>query len=249
MGRVVSDLLPRQKKRKDGKGHPHRDSREVMSGVVYILFSGAPWHLLPKEYPPYQTCHRYFQMWTKAGVFRKVLARLSAYHSSRNKKVQASFIDGSLATAKKGPVRLGKTKRGKGSKIMAITTKRSRPLALPVFSATPFEVTLVEQTIKERFSRARIGKLVGDRAYDSDPLDGKLKAKAVELIAPHKRNRRRKKTQDGRKRKVYKKRWTIECFFAWPQNFRRWLVRWERNLKNFQAFIYLAAIILLLRYF
>ena len=132
---------------------------------------------------------------------------------------------------------------------MAITTKRSRPLSIRVFSATPFETTLVEQTIKHRFSRARIGKLVGDRAYDSDPLDKRLRAKGVELIAPHKRNRKRKKTQDGRKLRPYKKRWTIERFFAWLQNYRRSLVRWERKVENFQAFIYLAAILMLLRYF
>lgn len=132
---------------------------------------------------------------------------------------------------------------------MAITTKGSRPLSVQVFSATPFESTLVEQTIKHRFSKARIGKLVGDRAYDSDPLDKRMKQKGVELIAPHKRNRRKPKTQDGRKLRPYKKRWTIERFFAWLQNYRRCLVRWERKLENFQAFIYLAAIIMLLRYF
>lgn len=132
---------------------------------------------------------------------------------------------------------------------MAIVSKQSRPLAVSVFSATPFETRLVEQTIKQRFSKARIGKLVGDRAYDSDPLDKQLKAKGIELIAPHKRNRKKKKTQDGRRLRPYKRRWTVERFFAWLQNFRRCLVRWERRLENFQAFLYLAVIIMLLRYF
>lgn len=74
---AVSDLLPKQKQRKDGKGRPRRNPGEVMSGIIYNLFSGAPWHLLLKEYPPYQTCHLYFGAWTKAGVFKKMLARLS----------------------------------------------------------------------------------------------------------------------------------------------------------------------------
>lgn len=75
---------------------------------------------------------------------------------------------------------------------MAITTKGSRSLGVSVFSATPFETRLVKQTIKERFSKARIGKLVGDRAYDSDPLDKELKTKGVELIAPHKKKENEK---------------------------------------------------------
>lgn len=89
---------------------------------------------------------------------------------------------------------VGKTKRGEGSKVMAIVTKKVRPLALKVASATPFETTLVEQTIKERVAKAKISRLVGDRAYDSDPLDKSLKRKGIELVAPHKRNRRKQKT-------------------------------------------------------
>lgn len=99
---AVNDLLPKQRRRKDGKGSPRRNPREVLNGIIYILFSGAPWHLLPSEYPPYQTCHRYFQQWTRAGVFKKMLARLSAFHNSKSKNKQISFIDGSFAQAKKG---------------------------------------------------------------------------------------------------------------------------------------------------
>lgn len=132
---------------------------------------------------------------------------------------------------------------------MAVVTAKSRPLALKVFSATPFETMLVEQTLKERFAKAKIGKLVGDRAYDSDPLDEKLKRKGIELIAPHKRNRRKAKTQDGRKLRHYRHRWTVERFFSYLQNFRRCQTRYERYAQNFQAFIHLAAIIMYLRYF
>ena len=132
---------------------------------------------------------------------------------------------------------------------MAIVTKKSRPLAVSVFSATPFESTLLEQTIRERFSKAKISRLVGDKAYDSDPLDKRLKQKGIELIAPHKRNRKKKKTQDGRKLRHYSHRWTVERFFSWLHNFRRCVVRYERKAQNFQAFLYLAAILMLLRYF
>jgi transposase len=132
---------------------------------------------------------------------------------------------------------------------MAVVTKQSRPLALQVFSATPFETTLVEQTIKKRFAKAKIKTLVGDRAYDSDPLDQKLRAKGIELIAPHKRNRRKAKTQDGRKLRHYRHRWTIARFFSYLQNFRKCVTRYERYSQNFKSFIYLAAVIMYLRYF
>ena len=61
----------------------------------------------------------------------------------------------------KGGNKVGKTKRDKGSKVIAIVTKKSRLLAVSVFPAIPFESTLLEQTIHERFSKAKISRLVG----------------------------------------------------------------------------------------
>jgi len=90
-------------------------------------------------------------------------------------------------------------------------------------------------------------KLIGDKAYDSDPLDEELAALGIELIAPHKRNRKKPKTQDGRKLRRYKRRWKVERFFAWIQNYRRIVVRYEYHLDNFLGFIHLACILILLK--
>lgn len=61
---------------------------------------------------------------------------------------------------------------------------------------------------------AKPENMVGDRAYDSDKLDGELREEGVEMIAPHRKNRKRKKTQDGRWLRRYKRRWLVECFFG-----------------------------------
>ena len=132
---------------------------------------------------------------------------------------------------------------------MAVVTKKSRPLALKVASATPFETTLVERTLKERFVKAKIKRIVGDRAYDSDPLDKRLKSKGIELIGPHKRSRRKPKTQHGRKLRHYKRRWIVERFFPYLQNFRKRFTRYVRYSQNFQAFIHAPAVMMYLRYF
>ena len=142
---------------------------------------------------------------------------------------------------------MGKTKRGKGTKVMAVTDAAGLVLSVTIQSASPHEVTLVEKVLAERFLEPLPEKLIGDRAYDSDPLAEKLKQKGVELIAPHRKNRK-KKTQDGRKLRRYKRRWKIERFFAWLFNFRRTVVRYEYKEDNFLAFILLACIKILLRY-
>ena len=89
--------------------------------------------------------------------------------------------------------------------------------------------------------------MITDKAFDSDPLDKVLKKLGIELIAPHKRNRKHAKTQDGRKLGRYKRRWKIERLFARLQNFRRILVRYEYLSDNYLGFVLLVCILILLR--
>src|SRR5262250_793997 len=99
----------------------------------------------------------------------------------------------------KGGSAVGPTRRGKGSKIMAISDGHGLPVAVHLASASPYETTLVEATLAGRFIKALPTRLIGDRAYDSDPLDLRLRAAyGLELIAPHRSNRQRVPTQDGR---------------------------------------------------
>ena len=121
------------------------------------------------------------------------------------------------------------------------------PVAILAESASPHEVKLVERTVCERFTDERPRKIIGDKAYDSDPLDKQLKRLDIELIAPHKANRKRAKTQDGRQLRRYKRRWKIERLFAWLQNFRRIVVRYEYHSDNYLGFVLLGCMLILLR--
>ena len=90
-------------------------------------------------------------------------------------------------------------------------------------------------------------RLIGDKAYDSDPLRHKLKQRGIDLIAPNRRGRK-KKTQDGRKLRRYRRRWVVERTFAWLQTFRRLVVRYERHVRLYRAFFHLACLIITLRH-
>ena len=88
--------------------------------------------------------------------------------------------------------------------------------------------------------------LIGDNAYDSDHLDAELNFFGIEVIAPHRRTRKNS-TQDRRRLKRYRRRWTIERLFAWLQNFRRLVVRYERRVEDFLEMLHLASALILLR--
>jgi transposase len=144
---------------------------------------------------------------------------------------------------------VGPTKRGKGSKIMAIADRHGLPVAVHVASASPNEATLVEPTLQRRFLRQTPERLIGDKAYDSDPLDRRVREHLrVELIAPHRWNRSRPVTQDGRALRRYRRRWKIERLFAWFHNYRRIVIRWEYYPENFLGMVQLAGAVILLRH-
>src|SRR6202047_4985556 len=145
---------------------------------------------------------------------------------------------------------VGPTKRGKGSKIMAIADRHGLPVAVHVVSASPNEATLVEPTLTHRFLRQTPERLIGDKAYDSDPLDQRVREQFhVQLIAPHRWNRSRPVTQDGRALRRYRRRWKIERLFAWLHNYRRIVIRWEYYPENFLGMVQLACAVILLRHY
>lgn len=99
----VEPLLPKPRRRPDGRGRPYRDPRDVLHGILWVLRTGAPWKDLPPRYPPYQTCHRRFQQWTRDGTIERVLHALAEDLYERGKlDLTEAFIDGSFAGAKKG---------------------------------------------------------------------------------------------------------------------------------------------------
>jgi len=131
---------------------------------------------------------------------------------------------------------------------MAIADRHGLPVACSIASASPHETRLVEATVEQRFTEAKPQRLIGDRAYDSDPLDQLLQEKhRIHLISPHHPTRSRKATQDGRELRRYCRRWKIERLFAWLHNFRRLVTRWEYHESNFLAMVQLGCLVILLR--
>lgn len=130
---------------------------------------------------------------------------------------------------------------------MAVADSTGIPVAIHAASASPHEVTLVEATLEQRFVEDKPERLIGDLAYDSDPLDKALAKQDIEMIAPHRVNRAKPTTQDGRSLRRYARRWRVERLFAWLQNFRRLVIRYEYHVENFLGFVQLGCMRIILR--
>src|SRR5215470_17046994 len=235
------------------EGRPGRKpvpSRKILEATLWILNTGAQWHLLPQCYPNYKTVHRRFQHWCQNEVIRTALTELAnALRDEGELDESECYIDATFASAKGGGEQIGPTRRGKGIKIMAIVDRQGLPLAVTTHAANHHEVTLVQLTFDFYMIEAQPENLIGDRAYDSDPLDEQLRQQGIEMIAPHKSNRVKRATQDGRRLRRYQRRWIVERFFAWMQWHRRLITRWEYYPVNFLGFVQLAAMCILLKRF
>jgi transposase len=139
---------------------------------------------------------------------------------------------------------------------MVVVDGQGLPLGKHLCSASPHEARLAETTLaticvsrRTHAGRPRQKplRLIADRAYDSDPLRKRLEARGIELIAPHRCNRNKPVTQDGRALRRYRRRWKVERTFAWLGNFRHLVVRYDRSLTIYSAFFHIACIMIVLR--
>ncbi len=150
---------------------------------------------------------------------------------------------------------VGKTKRGKGTKLMVVADGEGVPLGVLTESASRHEVTLIEKTLDEAVVRPldrrrrtrKPQRWVYDKAGDSDKWRERMEARGVEFICPHRSNRKKPKRQDGRKLRRYGRRGKIERTISWFGDFRRLVLRYEHEIAMYRAFIHVACLIITLR--
>ena len=138
---------------------------------------------------------------------------------------------------------------------MVVVDGQGIPLGNYLDSASPSEVTLLEKTLnniavpRKGSGRPRKNpqRLIADRGYDSDPLRERLAVRGIELICPYRSNNKGCKYYDGRKLRRYKRRYKVERTFSWIGNFRRLVVRWDRDITVYNAFFHIACLIITLR--
>src|SRR3989442_10248496 len=103
---AVLEPIFRPRRRPDGRGGRWAAPRGVLNAVLWTLRTGAPWADLARRYPPYQTCHRRFQVWQRSGRLDRLLQRLAEDLRDRGQiDLSEAFVDATFASAKKGALK------------------------------------------------------------------------------------------------------------------------------------------------
>lgn len=126
---VVAPLLPRARRYPRG-GRPRVPDRAVLTGILFVLRSGIPWEMLPRELGcgSGMTCWRRLRDWHRRGVWRR-LHRTLLEHLGRAGEIDWSraALDSSSVAAKKGaatPARIRRIKANRARSAMLWSTAR-----------------------------------------------------------------------------------------------------------------------------
>jgi len=186
----------------------------------------------------------------RSGHHRKGVAATAQTNGSAKAAALGTGDGGwNLFACKKRGADVGKTKRGKGSKIMVMVDGKGIPISAFVTSAQVAEVNTIETLVDVRQCGDEIRRLIDDRAADADWLRDALEHRHIELVCPHRRGRKRPGRQDGRKLRRYRHRWIVERSISWLFNYRRLIVRHERHSHLFEGFVTLACCLIVLNRF
>jgi transposase len=101
---LVQPQLPQFRPRPQGGGTAPLPDRQVFTAIVYVLSSGCAWRDLPPSFGvPFQTAHRRFARWTKAGVWPRLhRAVLDELGSQGLIDWSRAIADSACVRAKKG---------------------------------------------------------------------------------------------------------------------------------------------------
>jgi transposase len=95
----IAPLLPPPK----GRGRHRADDRRTLSGIMWVLRTGARWQDLPQDYGSDTTCHRRLQDWQREGVWERIWqVFLEELDEEGKLDWSRAFLDGTFVPAKKG---------------------------------------------------------------------------------------------------------------------------------------------------
>ena len=238
----VKKLLPAERAVK--RGRLRKDDRNMLSGMLWIVRSGAQWRELPEAYVPWQSVYARFAKWRDDGTLEAIFRVLSADADMENLSLDSTCIkvhesaNGGGKTADKA---VGRTRGGLNTKLHAIVDGLGNPVEFMLSAGNDHDsVHAVELLEKVEISGSNV---LADRAYGAKTIRAYISEQGASYVIPPQSNVSDPWPVDW---SLYKERHLVECFFQKLKWFRRIATRYDKLGASFLAFVYLASIAILL---
>jgi len=222
-------------------GQRRHDLRAVFDALRWLLRAGAPWRLLPGDFPPWHAVYDQARRWIAAGVFEAMVHDLRAIlrlSQGRTPAPSAAVLDArTLQSTPESGARAGYdgAKRRRGSKVHAAVDTLGHLLALHVTPATADDraevgrlTAAVQEATGESVTLAYVDQgYTGERPAEAARANGI----ALEVV---------RLPEAKRGFVLLPRRWVVERSFAWAARFRRLARDYERLALTMQQFHFLA---------
>ena len=240
----AAPLIPQPMGKKKA-GRPREDDRQMLAAILYVLRTGIQWNAIPRELGASTTVYDRFRFWVAVGFFTQFWAAgLQEFDEVVGIAWEWQSLDGAMTKAPFGGAATGAnpTDRGKrGTKRSTLSDGHGLPLAIAVAGANVHDTQLVAQTLDA---------IVGERPAGTEQhlcLDaGYVGPKTAAVVEAHDYQAhvrpRSEETANARSIDPLKtpRRWVVERLHSWLNRSRRLLVRWEKRLDTYEAFLHFA---------
>jgi putative transposase len=219
----------------------------ILVNIIKVLKTGMQWKYLSLDNISYKTVNKYFNFWSRNGIFSKSYYHLLSFLKHKKKKLKTTFLvtDTTFIKNYLGVDNLGKnpTDRGrKANKLSIIINNQNIPLSLSLHKANIHDSRTLIHTIKNikdlKKNNSSIS-LYADKAYDNNYCNQILKYYKLNNCIIKKNN-----VPDKHKNKI---RLSVEHFFSWIKQFRRIINRFEKKSHNYLQFVYLSIFLIVIK--
>lgn len=214
--------------REDAPQRKH-DLREMFDAVRWIARAGAPWRLIPHDFPPWHAVYEQAQRWISAGVFERMahdLRALLRVLAEREPDPTAVILDS--RTLQSTPTSGGRAgydgaKRKRGSKVHAAVDTLGHLLTLIVTPANEQDRAQVGRLAEavRRVTGESVTLAWVDQGYTGEEARGAASAHGIELAVVT-------RPEGTCGFVLLPRRWVVERSFGWAARFRRLARDYER---------------------
>lgn len=223
------------------------DLREVFNALRWIVRAGAPWRLLPTNFPPWEAVYQQTHRWIAAGCFEAMghdLRAVLRWSEGRADDPTAVILDArTVQSTPESGARAGYDghKRRNGSKTHLAVDTLGHLLALHVTPADAQErdqVAALAAAVQEATGDSVEVAFV-DQGYTGDDPAADAEAHGIRLEVI-------KLPEAKRGFVLLPRRWVVERSFAWAARFRRLARDYERLPETFAGLHFVAFACLML---
>jgi transposase len=222
-----------------------KKTRRFLKGIYWLMRTGAQWRELPNKYGKYRSVHKRFNEWAAKGVWQALLECVALDVDGEWVSVDSTAIRAHPCASgyEKGQNEregLGRSKGGFTSKIHVLVDALGNPLKFTLTGGNRNDITQGPELVKD----IKNAFVLADKGYDSDAFVEQITSQDCIAIIPPRARRKAPRQYDE---ELYKERNLVERFFRKLKNFRRIFSRFDKQARNYLAFIAFASTFLWLK--